>query len=342
MDIQTSHTIQSVTESEWTSLVGTSTIEQSYRWFRAVEDSRIRDMVYGFIREEGSLKAATCGFCDAFRVGGVTIPLLEIGSPLGMSACFFSSSEQHTIALLDTLTQIQQSKKCRGIMILDLSEQQVSYLNQHVEGYVQCPPYDNTYIDLNFSDFDDYLESLPSNARRSVRITMNRAEKKWRLRLNSTNEFTRWKEVTRRLQGYVCEEHHNFRWHLPLTFYDALETHLKNDAELLICFTDDIPIVYGLALNTPETCQYKFVGIDPAYRHYHAYFLLYYEGIKRAIERGQSRIYFGTSNYEFKEKIGCLRESLHGLVRLQNPVFNTMVRCYVTGMKIMGKTVEFT
>ena len=342
MDVQTSSTIQDITEHEWMSLVGSDSIEQSYRWFRAVEDSRIRDMAYVFIREKGLLKAAACGFCDIFKVYGVTIPFLEVGSPLGMSACFFSSTSQHTTALLKALTQIQRSRKCRGMMIMDLSEQQVAGLNQYMRGFVHCPPYDNTYIDLPFSDFDEYLESLPSKARRSVRITINRAEKKWNLKVVSTHEFSRWKEVAHRLQGYVCEEHHNFRWHLPLTFYDALETHLKDDAELLLFFKDQIPIVYGLALNSPESCQYKFVGIDPAYRHYHAYFLLYYEGIRRAIERNQSRIYFGTSNYEFKEKIGCKRESLYGFLKLRNPVLNAMMQCYVAGMKIMGKTVDYT
>jgi predicted N-acyltransferase len=342
MDIQMSTTIQDIDQEEWTSLVGTESIEQSYAWFRVIEDAHIRNMNYLFLREGGSLKAATCWFPDTFRTHGLSIPLLEVGSPLGMSISFFSHTEQHTRVLLETLSQIQHTQRAAGMMIIDLQEWEASYLRPYLQGYTRLPPYENTYIDLHFSDFDEYLKSLPSKNRRSVRITLNRAEKKWNLKKAVVHEFSQWKEVAHRLQGYVCAEHHNFRWHLPLNFYDALEVHLQDAAEITFIFKDDIPLVFALSLNTPTTCRYKFVGIDPDYRQYHAYFLLYYEGIRRAIERNQKRIYFGTSNYRFKEKIGCIREPLYGFLKFSNPVLNFMAHWYVKGMEIMHRNIDFT
>jgi predicted N-acyltransferase len=342
MDIQISTTIRDVDEDEWTSLVESDSIEQSYAWFRVVEDSHIRNMNYLFLREKGLLKAAACWFSDTFKTYGLNIPLLEVGSPLGMSTSFFSHSGQHTRTLLDILSQMQHTQKAAGMMIIDLQESEASYLQQYLRGYTSLPPYENTYIDLHFSDFDEYLRSLPSKNRRSVKITINRAEKKWNLKTAVIHEFSQWKEVAHRLQGYVCAEHHNFRWHLPLAFYDALETHLRDAAEIMVIFKDDIPLVFALSLNTPTTCRYKFVGIDPDYRQYHAYFLLYYEAIKRAIEKNQKRIYFGTSNYTFKEKIGCVREPLYGFLTFSNPLLNFMARWYVKGMEIMNKKIDFT
>ena len=92
-------------------------------------------------------------------------------------------------------------------------------------------------------------------------------------------------------------------------FYEELQANFKTGAELVFFFKEQIPLAFALSLNTPRMVQYKFVGIDPVYREYEAYFLIYYLGIRKAIERKQKKIYFGPSTYEFKEKIGCKRES---------------------------------
>jgi len=340
MEIQKSTTIQDVPENQWRALVGTDNIEQSYSWFQTIEESQVRDMQYIFIKEKSSLQAAACYFIDSYNAFGLNIPFVEVGSPLGMSPSVFSRTDHYTRILLEILSQpLQQTG---GIAFLDLSEEQFTFMKQVIEGCIPSPPYENTYLDLHFSDFDDYLQSLPAKNRRSVKITLNRAEKKWKLTKYTTHEFSQWKEVAHRLQSYISAEHKNYRWLLPLSFYDALEKYVQEEAEMMFFFKDDIPLVFSLSLNSSHTCWYKFAGIDPAYRHYHAYFLLYYEGIREAIERHQNRIYFGTSNYEFKEKIGCAREPLYGLVKLHNPLLNFGLRCYIQGMKIMKKRVDFT
>ena len=82
MDIITSHTIQDVTKAEWTAMVRSDNIEQSYDWFRTVEHAGIQDIQYLFIREGGLLKAAACCFSMEEAFFSWKIPLLEIRSPL--------------------------------------------------------------------------------------------------------------------------------------------------------------------------------------------------------------------------------------------------------------------
>lgn len=334
MDIELSDTIQDIDEEEWESLVGTDHVERSHKWYKTVEDSRMRNMHYVFVKENGELKAAACCFLFEKIVYRINVPFLYVRSPLGTSLAFFSKTAEHATLLLTGLNQIRKKEKAKGFLILDLKKEEFTSVKKQVKGFAGFPKMENTYIDLNFSDFEDYLSFLDAKARRSVRITLNKAN---RLNIKSciTNEFSQWAKVVHNLHTYTCEQHNEYRWHITEQFCTALEENFSQKGELALFFKDETPLAFGLSLNTPEVCLYKFAGTDPKYREYHAYFLIYYEGIKRALEKKQKRIYFGPTTYEFKEKIGCKREELYGLVKIDT--LTILLKPYVKTYELLGK-----
>lgn len=313
-------TIRDFTEKEWNTVADSTLPERCHAWYRAVEDSHMRDMYYVALRENSALTAALgcCPFVE--KQFGIGISLLEVGSPLGTVSSFFPQTPEHVAPLLGGIEQIVREEKIRGTLIFDLIQEEADFLKEHLKEFSPYSGLERTYIDLDFSDFDDYLDSLDSSNRRSIRKTLNRAEKRWNITHILTNELFKWNHTAHRLQGYLCEEHRDFRMHLSEQFYEALEKNMKDSAELTLFLKDDIPLASGLVLNSQEAAVHKFPGVDPRYRQYQAYFLLYYEGIRTAIERNQKRIYFGTTTYKFKEKIGCEKESLFGFVKFMNPL----------------------
>jgi len=336
MEREIAETITAVDEEEWNKVAGTHNIERSHKWYRTVEDSGMRTMYYVFLKENGTLTAAACCYPSQVKMY-VELPLLEVKSPLGTSQAFFSKTPEHADMLLKGLEEIRKKEKAKGILILELKRGEFTTIKNQVKRFTNFEMRDNTYIDLNFTDLDDYLSSLDGKSRRSVRITLNKARKRWGIKSLVTNDFSTWKKVAYRLQEYTCAYHNDYKWLLTEKFYEALEKNMKENAELLFFFKDDIPLVFVLVLHTPEIVQYRFPGVDPQYKDYQAYFLLYYKGIKRAIEKRQKRIYFGTTTYEFKEKIGCKREELFGLVKMKNPVLDLALKSYVTVSKVQGK-----
>lgn len=326
MEIEITDTVRDIDEKEWEILAGTCSAEQSYAWYRTVEDSDMVKMHYVFLKENEKLKAAACSFLYKKRIFGLEIPFLEVGSSLGTSHAFFSKTSQQTDMLLQGLEEIRIKEKAKGLVISYLTEE--CNIN-HMKGFVTLPMLEDTYIDLDFANFNEYLASLRYKARKSVKNTLKRTEKLG-VKTVSTNEFSKWKKVARTLQGYLCEEHKDYAWHLTDKFYESLENHFKEKGELLLFFKDDIPLASILALNLPEVTHYRFAGVDPRYREYQAYFLIYYQGIKRAIEKKQKRIYFGITTYEFKEKIGCKREPLFELVKMENPLLHLALKSYAT------------
>jgi predicted N-acyltransferase len=326
--IEIKKTICDVDKNEWENLTGSTYIERSYLWFKTVEESEMRDLSYVLVKEGGDLVAAAVCFPHTEKIYGLQMPFLEVHSPLGTSLTFYSQTPEHTDALMRGLDSIHKKIQTKGTLILDLKQDELTQIQSHINELPKMRVFDNTYIDLDFETFEDYLQSLSSRTRRSIRNTLNKADR-WDINPVFTSEFSKWKEVTCRLQKYVCEEHGGDRFYLAGKFYDALEKNLKDVAELAIFFKDDIPLAFGLALNSPKLTQYKFVGIDPEYQKYQAYFLIYYEGIKRAIEHGKARIYFGPSSYDFKERIGCSLEEHFGIAQLKNPVLHFVLEMYL-------------
>lgn len=338
MKLQISDTIH-CTQKEWDNLVNPQSVAQSSAWITAIEDSGILDMAYIFLRENGALTAGAC--CHVLtKYKGITIPFIEVGAPLGSWCSFFSSQKECTQQLLNGIKQIRTQKKAWGTIILDLRENEYNTYKEHFTQFHEFLMPDTTYIDLEFSDFDDYLDLLSSRSRRSIRNTLRKAEK-WGITTLCTTELARWGATASTLQGYTYTQHGKTGVHLPPQFYETLEITMKGNVELVLFFKDNTPLVCALVLNTPDICEYTFSGIDPKYTKYQAYFLLYYHGIKRAIRKNKKRIYFGPTAYSFKEKIGCTREKLYGVVKMKNSVLDGGLKAYFKYLDITGKKVGF-
>jgi predicted N-acyltransferase len=330
MDILSSHTIRDIKEKEWDEFTGFFHPDRLHAWFRTVEDSGIRSMQYVFIKERRNLVAAACCFPYRQKTLGIQMPFLEIRSPLSTSRAFFSCDPQHSHALVTELEHIQTEENMKGVLLLNVTGTEVNHLRGHLSSFTPFPMYENTYINLPYSDFDDYLSSLSRKIRGNVRNTINKTKKRWKMKTLATTEFSKWKTVACTLQEYLCRIHNDYRWYLSERFYEALEKNCKEAAELLIIFKDDTPLVCGLTLNSSTICQCRAAGVDPRYREYQAYFLMYYEEIRRAIERNQKRIYFGTTTYTFKERMGFEKENLYGFVKMKNPITDLALKSYIT------------
>lgn len=328
MEMEITDTIQDINETEWEALAGTDYIEKSYRWFKTIEESGMRDMRYVFIRNK-TLKAAACCYIYLEKMG-IKMLFLDVKA-------FISKDPEHTDMLLKGLYEIQKKEKTKGILFFSLKKEELDLIKPQLKGFTEFPTKEDTYLDLNFTDFDDYLTSLEEKAWRSARMTLKRAKKEFKIHMVFTNEFSKWKEVAHQLQGYLCEQFNDYRSHFSLQFYDALEKNLKDNAELILFFKDDIPLAFALPFFSSTICEHKLLGLDPRYRKYQAYFLFYYEGIRRGIKRGHKRMYFGSTTYEFKERIGCKREALFGLIKLRNPFFHLALASYITVYKLLGK-----
>lgn len=330
MEYEITDTIRDADEAEWNSLAGTNHVEGSHGWYRTVEDSGMRKLQYVLVKDTKLRAAAVCRLYTD-QIYSMKIPLLDVKP-------FHFTTKKHIDTLLKGLKEIQRKENAKGLLFLFHEWDKLNATKKQIKGSTNFQIRENTYIDLDFNDFEDYLSSLKAKTRRSIRITLNKAN---RLAIKSvfTNEFSQWKEVAHRLQGYFCEQHNDYRQHLPERFYESLEKNLKDKAELMLFLREGTPLAFGLSLNSSKISQLKIGGADPHYRQYHAYFLIYYEGIRRAIEKGQKKVFFGPSTYEFKEKIGCKRKDVLGLVKLENPLLNLVLKSYMTGCNLWGKKI---
>ncbi|MGD2248400.1 MAG: GNAT family N-acetyltransferase [Candidatus Methanofastidiosia archaeon] len=322
MKMEITSSIQDVNEKEWNALAKTDFPGKNYGWLKTVEESGMRDMSYVVVKESQKLVAAAVCYIYPLNIYGIRMDIIKGGCPLGSARTFFCETAEHANVLLEGLTRIKNQNHAQMILVTDFRKNGFNKFKDYFPGYIPFLQFKPLYIDLKFDTFEDYLQSLKSSDRRSIRKTLHRAEKRWHLKEVVTSEFSTWKDVVYNLQRVTCKEHNDFRGLLNTEFYNALEKNFKDHAELRLFFKDDIPLAFGLALNSSTISLHDHAGINPKYRKYQAYFLLYYYGIKRAIERGQNRIYFGGTTRSFKKKIGCTAEPLLGFASTGNSLLN--------------------
>jgi predicted N-acyltransferase len=336
MKMEISDTINTIDETAWQKLVGTYRADGSYEWFKTIEESGMRNMFYVTINKninphENALAAAACCRIRTEHIHTLKMPLLDV------RPVYFETLQQLKL-LITGLNTLQTQLNTKGITLCFHNTKKLAMVQKELNMSTQFPLKDNTYIDLKFKTFEDYLDWLPSRTRRSIRNTLNKAEK-WNIKTVFTHELSTWKKEASRLHRYLCQEHNDYSFYVQEKFYDILEKNLKDRAELLIFLKDGTPLSFALVLNSSCTALYKFAGIDPGYRKYQSYFLIYYEGIKKAIERKQNRIYFGPTSYDFKERIGCKRETGVGIAKMQNPLVNMVSKLYMWYHRVWGKKI---
>jgi predicted N-acyltransferase len=331
MKIHIVDSVRAAGEREWQEIVGPTHLDQSYGWFRTVEDSGMQKTNYVLVKDGSRLRAAACATLIRLRGYGTVIPCLTVASPLTVTPAFFSRTREETGWLLKGLRRLQRRENARGFFILVREPR--SKDAPRIRGSVTVPLEPVVRLDLGFSSFDEYLSSLPRNPKKSIKATLSKA-RRYGLRIVVTNEFSRWKETARRLQGFVCEQHQDWTWHLTGAFYEALETHLRDKVDLILVLKDDTPLAVFVLTRSPEAYQLRFAGIDPRYHEHHAYFFGCYETIRMTIERGARELSLGLTTYEYKEKIGGVRVPQFALGKMNSPMLDALLRIHASREKM--------
>ena len=172
MEVEIHHTIRDTDEKEWESLVGTEYIERSHAWYKTVEDSEMVTMHYVLVRENNTLAAAACCFPYTEKMY-IKMPLLEVKTPLGTSYAFFYRQPQHISSLVQGLKEILENENLKGILILEIRKENLEHLKNEMKKFIYFPIREDTYFDISFARFDEYLHSLKKDSvRRSVTIAI--------------------------------------------------------------------------------------------------------------------------------------------------------------------------
>lgn len=328
--VDTVDSIEYIYQRDWEELVGRDIAEYDYRWYKVNEkfDKNLNPKyitVYKGNKLVGSAFISIQNKLDiSIRKSHLTFPLLgkisffRCSSPISNFSGFFFNKEEVLKIIMKKIEEIlKQNRAVLSNFVIGQNNILSNFLESRGFYRIKCKP--NTFLDIKWKTFDEYLSSLPKSERHDIRKTINRS-KKYGISIEYKKNFSSMSKKLCELYGNVAGKHRERS--MPENFFKVLDREMGDNTDLFLCKKEDKVIAYGLSLNNTAVASHKFLGLDYGHRKSQAYFLLYYEGIKKAINDGLKRIYFGSTTYRYKERIGCKRFENFQYIRSYFPGMN--------------------
>jgi predicted N-acyltransferase len=256
---------------------------------------------------------------------------LIVGSPPSVGNFGVSVKDGQTDKIIfdEFLKTIEIIAKKEKIQLMMIKEVPNIFVKNHYESLKQASysiAYDlpNNILDLPWKSFDDYLLALRKKYRQTI--------KKSRDKLISPNIIVeevfdirnQYGDAEYDLYLNVLGRSETIFETLTMDYFTQFDQIEKMSTCLLSIKHNGIIIGYFLVADTSDSeIAALFAGINYDCKdRYDTYFNLFYEVITYALKNGKKRIYFGQNTYEVKQRIGCVCEELHIVLKHRNRCIN--------------------
>ncbi|MBU7042153.1 MAG: GNAT family N-acetyltransferase [Theionarchaea archaeon] len=329
------HSIDDIEKEEWSALSGDTIPDQQYEWFRVVEKTVPRYIArYVVVREGPEVKGIaglnlesefSLGILDRYPMiknvlqSVFSSPVLEATAPHSSFSSIFLTQDRNAEEMLFAgISDITKKETCMGILLSNFYEKK-PFTRYGYSEFMLSP---NTCLDIQWDSFDTYLDSWSPKRRHSLKSSLRKGEKKG-YHIVFPSSLGPYAEQMSQLKTNVANHNNNPSTILPPSFFRECESYCGDLAEAALCFKDDSLVAFTFSLHTQEVCTVKFVGLD--YKYSDAYYYLYVDALRRGIEHGFKRMYFGRGTYTFKERLGCHRIGIINYIRMKNTFLNPIM-----------------
>jgi predicted N-acyltransferase len=266
----------------------------------------------------------------------VEVPVLALGSPvldrcpLGLPATASASERAQILAnLLEGLEAEAQATGSDLIAVKDFGGPEASWADPVLRErrYARMASLPIAVLDLPYTNFDQYLQSLPTTVRSDLRRKMRQSAQ--------SVHFTKCCRASD-LPDETAELYNNTRanGHADYGHFDALASRYVHEileavkgTEVLLGWVGDQLVSFALILVTPQAAFAHQIGMRyPIARQNNLYFLNWIAAVRYCIERRIPRLEFGQTCYQTKIRLGCRLEPSFVYVRHRIPPLNAALR----------------
>jgi predicted N-acyltransferase len=333
----------------------------TYGWFKTLESfGMLPDPLYLTASYEGSTIAIAPCFIDKindfFSWGPNIIPflhrLLNVSQRLGLyknnvllcysPACcrtkiLFDKNYNDTSVLsllskkIDNICKEQKVLFSSFLFVSEFDELLMKNL-EHLN-YMKFPNIVTFYLDLSWSNFDDYLNSLKPGMRKKIRREIKKCSDNG-VTIKEEHITENIADKLSELEAIVSSKYDpTSNNKLPSSFFLTLQKYAKDKIRLFVARKNDEVIGFSLLLQHKELLDVYMYGSDYTAQTntFFTYFnLAYYKPIQLAIDEKIKKIYFRYLNEKVRLDRGCRPEQTYSFIKCHNvllqPSMNTLLK----------------
>ena len=265
----------------------------------------------------------------------LTMRVLMVGCAAGeghLGACAADDETWVSEALHSSLNDIARQAKASLIVLKDFPSRYRSTLSRFsANGYARVPSMPLTGLALDYTDFDQYLNSLSKATRKDLRRKFRKAERAPKIEMETVEDITPYIDEIYPLYLQVHERSPLKFETLTKAYFVSLNKQMPERTRFFIWRQSGKIIAFNLCLICDETIYDECIGLDYGVAlDLHLYFYTLRDVLSWAIQQRLKYYCSNPLNYNPKLHLGCHLVPLDLYVRhtrpFLNPIFSRAVK----------------
>lgn len=263
--------------------------------------------------------------------GFLTLRVLMVGCAAGEShlgVCRPEDKDWAAARLHESLKTFARNNRASLVVLKDFSAQYRETLRGFSSnGYARIPSMPMTRLRLNYSDFDEYLNSLGKATRKNLRRKFRKTERAAPIDLEVVNDVTPYIDEIYPLYLQVHERSALKFERLTKEYLCRLGQRMSERARFFIWRQESKVIAFSVCMVHAGTIYDDYLGLDYRVAYdLHLYFYTLRDIIKWALEQRLENYCSSPLNYDPKLHLGCDLVPLDLYVTHTRPLLNPIFR----------------
>ena len=359
-DLKILKSINEIDQTIWDSIVARDNIISSYNFLKAIEESNIndcnfyyiviynKDIIIGhaciftitmdlFILSKGVIKKIINCIRKIFH-NFFLIKVIECGSPVALGNIIsFNIKENENIdeildLIIKSVEKLAKKNKSKLIIFRDYYKGDKIFDKEFLKyNFTRVNNLPNVVIDIKWSSFNDYINSLRYNYRRFVKKCFSILERE-NILVEYLYDYKDQVFILKRLYQNCYNNAKEYRREiLTEDFFYNINTFLSKKTIVILLKKNEEVLGFSFFLLDDDTARLLYIGMNyEKSKEYLTYFNIFYSGLKFAIENNYKKIELGVTTYDFKMRIGGKIVSLYAYIKHQNKLLNLILKMTIS------------
>ena len=265
--------------------------------------------------------------------GFLKLPMLMVGSSAGEGDIAVDAVSGDIDWTIDALREVLPllAKRLKALMVLfkDFPKSYRAKLDRLLgAGFTRIPSMPATGLNLDFRNFDEYLENKLSHAmRKNLRRKFRKSESGPPIKPEVVSDITPFVEEILPLYQAVFNRAKQRFEELNRSYFCQLGQRMSDRARFLIWRREGKIVAFASCLVHDGVLKDNYIGLDYSLAfEYHLYFLTWRDTVSWAVQNGCHTYHSAPLNYDPKFHFRMHLEPLDLYVRATHPLLNACFR----------------
>lgn len=349
--------IADITPEEWNKIF--PAVLENYYFFKSLDESDFEQFKFYYILvyEGGMVVGATSCFLMKYPLettasGWVrkvletakkmlpaffNLKILICGLPMGRGRIGFRGTDRGPVvkAITSAMNELARSEKVSIVAFKDFGSEYTDVLAcLEQDGFYRFQSMPSTEMKVGFGNFEEYLKTLSSSSRESIRRKYRKVDGGVKLDM----------EITDRLNGAIDEVYDLYLQTqsrgdmqfeiLPRKYFEVVSRNMPQETKYFLWRMNGKLVAFAQCFATGDYFIDYYLGFDYSIAHdYHLYFIRFRDLMNWCIQNGMKTYEMGPTGYEPKRRLGFEFVPLYVHAKHRNGLINPFFKLLCFALK---------